>query len=293
MPVVDVARGDSALDAVARLAGWGTCPVWRSFDVPASAAAIDPEKVEYAIRISGYSRGFFDVVDRAGIVQRIFVGGDLAAAAGAFGGAFLVREPDAAWTVVWTGAGQEAVRLKPTARRDGGVFWQVNGRAAPAPYCARPEARASWPIRALHVAGDAKEGVFEAAGYGGCQTWTIDVSQPVPDPAAIEGAAEAAGIPSDGEGWIDLPAEAVGGSRPFRAWLGRDEQGVAAAHGSNLLVISDAAPGAAWLLVAMDGHPAAIQLLRVDTNGGWSAWIPTHNVAGLTRRTDDFPEGCG
>ena len=79
----------------------------------------------------------------------------------------------------------------------------------------------------------------------------------------------------------------------MRAWLGRDEYGVAAAHGSNLMVIGDAAPGAAWLLVTMDDHPAAIELLRVETNGGWSAWIPTHNVAGLTRATKDFPEGCG
>ena len=44
----------------------------------------------------------------------------------------------------------------------------------------------------------------------------------------------------------------------------------------------DADPAAAWLQVDFDGSPAAIELLRVEASGGWTAWIPTPNAAGLT-----------
>ena len=144
----------------------------------------------------------------------------------------------------------------------------------------------------LHVAGDAREGVFEAAGFGGCLTWSFETAQAAPSSAVIERAAAAALVLPDGQGWIDLPADAVGGGRPLSAWLGRDEQAAAAAHGSTLMVIGDAAPDAAWLLVTLDDHPAAIELLRVETKGGWVAWIPTHNASGMTRGADGYADGC-
>ncbi len=132
MPVVDVPSSDAALDELARLAGWGGCPVWRAFDV---AATVGPRSVEAAIGASGDDRGFLDVPDATGIVRRIWVGGDIRAAAAAFGGSFVVREVDAGWTVVMGQGRDVAVRLLATARRDGGPFWQVSGRAVPAPYC--------------------------------------------------------------------------------------------------------------------------------------------------------------
>ena len=130
MPVVDVPSSDAALDELARLAGWGGCPVWRAFDV---AATVGPRSVEAAIGATGDDRGFLDVPDATGIVRRIWVGGDIRAAAAAFGGSFVVREVDAAWTVVMGQGRDVAVRLLATARRDGGAFWQVSGRAVPAP----------------------------------------------------------------------------------------------------------------------------------------------------------------
>ena len=113
-------------------------------------------------------------------------------------------------------------------------FWQISGRAAPAPYCLDRTVQVDGPVRVLHVAGDAQKGVFEAAGFAGCKTWRRDASQTVPSSAAIEAAAAAELILPDGHGWIDLPAAAVGGDRPMRAWLGSDEHAAAAAHGSDL-----------------------------------------------------------
>ncbi len=290
MPVVDVATSEEALDELARLAGWGGCPVWRSFDV---AATVAPREVEAAIRGQAQAHGLIDVPDAAGASQRVWVGGEVEVAARGFGGTFVVREPDAAWTVVPWGTGEAAVRLKPTARRDGGAFWQISGRAAPAPYCLDRTVQVDGPVRVLHVAGDAQKGVFEAAGFAGCKTWRRDASQTVPTSAAIEAAAAAELILPGGHGWIDLPAAAVGGDRPMRAWLGSDEHAAAAAHGSNLMVVGDAEPAGPWLLVSLDDRPAAIQLLRTETTGGWDAWLPTRNAAGLTRASDGTPDGCG
>ncbi len=222
MVIVDVTSGEAALDALARLAGWGGCPVWRAFDV---AATILPATVESAIQVSGAGPGFLDVRDASRTLERIWVGGDVEAAARAFGGAFLVREPTAAWTVIPWHQGQAAVRLKPIARRDGGVFWQITGRAAPAPYCVDRGHGVDAPVRVLHVAGDAREGVFQAAGFGGCLTWSFETTPTAPSSAVIERAAAAALVLPDGTGWIDLPADAVGGGRPLSAWLGRDERG--------------------------------------------------------------------
>ena len=290
MPIVDVATSEEALDELARLAGWGGCPVWRSFDV---AATVARREVEAAVRGEPQAHGLIDVPDAAGASQRVWVGGEVEEAARGFGGTFVVREPDAAWTVVPWGTGEAAVRLSPTARRDGGAFWQISGRAAPAPYCLDRTVRVNGPVRVLHVAGDAQKGVFDAAGFAGCKTWRRDASQALPSSAAIEAAAAAELILPEGHGWIDLPAAAVGGERPMRAWLGSDEHEAAAAHGSNLMVFGDAEPAGPWLLVSLDDRPAAIQLLRTQTTGGWVAWLPTRNAAGLTRAFDGLPDGCG
>ena len=290
MPVVDVATSEDALDELARLAGWGGCPVWRSFDVSATVAR---REVETAVRGRAGADGLVEVPDAAGVTQRVWVGGDVEEAARGFGGTFLVREPDAAWTVVPWGSGAAAVRLKPTARRDGAAFWQISGRAAPAPYCLDRTVQADGPVRVLHMTGDAQKDVFEAAGFTGCKTWRRDASQPLPSSAAIEAAAAAELILPSGHGWIDLLADAVGGDRPMRAWLGSDERAAAAAHGSTLMVYGDAEPAGPWLLVSLDDRPAAIQLLRMTTTGGWDAWLPTRNAAGLTRPSGGAPDGCG
>ena len=280
MQVVDVPDGDAAMDELARLAGWGGCPVWRPFDVDAT---VGPRSVEAAIRASGHDRGFLDVPDASGVARRIWVGGDILAAATAFGGSFVVREADAGWTVVpWEG-GQAGVRLRATARRDGGPYWQVSGRAVPAPYCIGRGAQFEGPIRILHVPGrPAGRRCSTRPGGASCKTWERASSQMLPSSAAIERAAASELITPDGHGWIDLPAESVGGDRPLRAWIGRDTREVARAHGSGLLVTGDADPAAAWLRVDFDGSPAAIELRRVETSGGWTAWIPTPNAAGLT-----------
>ena len=289
MPVVDVASSDAALDELARLAGWGGCPVWRAFGV---AATVGPRSVEAAIGASGHDSGFLDVPDAAGIVRRIWVGGDIRAAAAAFGGSFVVREVDAGWTVVASQGGEAAVRLLATARRDGGPYWQVSGRAVPAPYCVGDGVRFDGPIRVLTVPGDPQEGLLEAAGWAPCETWTRNASQTLPSSAAIERAAALALVLPDGHGWIDLPAEAVGGDRPLSAWLGRDVREVARAHGSGLLVTGDGDPAAAWLRVDLDGDPAAIELRRVETSGGWTTWIPTPNAAGLIVSGTGSPDNC-
>ena len=114
------------------------------------------------------------------------------------------------------------VRLRATARRDGGPYWQVSGRAAPASYCIGRGDQFEGPIRILNVQGDPQEGLFDAAGWTACMTWERASSQTLPSSAAIERAAASELITPDGHGWIDLPAASVGGDRPVRAWIGRD-----------------------------------------------------------------------
>ena len=67
---------------------------------------------------------------------------------------------------------------------------------------------------------------------------------------------------------------------------------VARAHGSGLLVTGDRDPAAAWLRVDLDGDPAAIELLRVETSGGWTAWIPTPDAVGLIVSGTGSPDSC-
>lgn len=287
MEIVDVATSNAALDELARLGGWGGCPVWRAFDV---ASTVAPRTVEAAISASGSDRGFLDVADAAGVVRRVWVGGDVRDAARAFGGTFLVREADADWTVIPVDGSEVAVRLKPTARRDGGEFWQVSGRAAPAPYCVGRGTTVAGPVRVIDGATDARVALFTAAGWAACRTWQRAASQNLPASDAIERAAAAALVLPDTQGWIDLPAATVGGDRPVRAWLGADEREVARAHGSSLMVTGAGDPGEAWLRVSLDDTPAAIELLRVHTSGGWTAWIPTPNAGGPTRT--ELQAGC-
>ena len=218
------------------------------------------------------------------------MGGDVQEAARAFGGTFLVREADADWTVIPSDGSEVAVRLKPTARRDGGEYWQVNGRAAPAPYCVGRGATVAGPVRVVDGAADPRAALFDAAGWAACRTWERAASQQLPSSDAIERAAAAALILPDTQGWIDLPAESVGGDRPVRAWLGADEHAAAGAHGSALMVTGTGEPAAAWIRVDLDDSPAAIELLRVHTAGGWTAWIPTANAAGPTRT--ELQSGC-
>ena len=90
----------------------------------------------------------------------------------------------------------------------------------PASYCSADDGRFEGPIRVLNVPGDPQEGLIEAAGWAPCETWTRSASQTLPSSAAIERAAASALVTPDGHGWIDLPAEAVAGDRPLRAWLG-------------------------------------------------------------------------
>ena len=287
MEVVDVTSSDAALDQLARLGGWGGCPVWRAFDV---AATVGPRSVEAAITASGSGHGFLDVADAAGVVRRVWVGGDVQDAAKAFGGTFLVREADADWTVIPNGDSEVAVRLKPTARRDGGSYWQVDGRAAPAPYCVGRGTTVAGPVRVVDGAGDPRAVLFAAAGWAACRTWERAATQELPSSDAIEQAAASALVLPDTQGWIDLPADTVGADRPVRAWLGSDEEAAARAHGSPLMVTSAGEPSAAWLRVTLDDTPAAIELLRVHTHGGWTAWIPTSNAAGPTRT--ELQAGC-
>src|SRR5262245_4307635 len=251
LPIVDVASSDEALDELATLAGWGGCPVWRAFDV---AATVSPRTVDRAVEGSGVQHGALDVEDAAGTDQRVWVGGDVSDAARGFGCAFVGRETDAAWTVIRAGDREVAVRLKPTARRDGGTYWQVSGRAAPAPYCTDRSIQTGGPVRVLHASGDPEAALLDAAGLARCPTWMRSSEPREPSADAIEAAAADELIPPGSQGWIDIPASAVGGTRPMRAWLGSDERAAAAAHGSTLMVLGD--DGAeAWLLVTLDDLP--------------------------------------
>jgi hypothetical protein len=287
MAVVDVASSDEALDTLARLGGWGGCPVWRAFDV---ASTITSRSVEAAISASGYDIGFLDVGDAGGVVRRIWVGGNAQAAAQAFGGTFLVREADADWTVIPEDGSEVAIRLKPVARRDGDEFWQVSGRAAPAPYCVGRGATVAGPVRVIDGAADPSAVLFSAAGWAACRTWQRAASQRLPSSDAIEHAAASALILPDTQGWIDLPAATVGGDRPVRAWLGADEGAAARAHGTPLMVVGVGEPASAWLRVDLDDAPAAIELLRMHTTGGWTAWLPTADAGGPTRT--ELQAGC-
>jgi hypothetical protein len=286
--IVDVGSGDEAIDELATLAGWGGCPVWRAFDV---AATVAPRAVDRAVQAAGVDHGPIDVEDATGTEQHIWVGGDVIDAARGFGGSFVVREVEAAWTVIPVDGGDMAVRLKPTARRDGGTFWQVSARAAPAPYCSDRSIEPGTPVRILPASGDPQAALFEAAGLDRCPAWTRSASGPVPSVDAIEAAAADELIPPGSQGWIEIPASAVGGTRPMRAWVGADERAAAAAHGSTLMAIGE--DGAeAWLLVTLDDLPGAIELRRVHTPRAWTAWLPTPNAAGLTRSDEGRRLGC-
>ena len=231
MPVVDVPSSDAALDELARLAGWGGCPVWRAFDV---AATVGPRSVEAAIGATGDDRGFLDVPDATGIVRRIWVGGDIRAAAAAFGGSFVVREADAAWTVVMGQGRDVAVRLLATARRDGGPFWQVSGRAVPASYCSADARPLGGPDpRPARRRRRRRKAVFEAAGLAPLRDLARSASQTLPSSAAIERAAASALVPPTVTAGSTCPprrSPATGRSAPGS---GRRARG-RGAHGSGL-----------------------------------------------------------
>ena len=283
---IDVANDDAALDALATAAGWGGCPVWRAFDV---GAVIHPLEVEAAIRARGAARQMIGVADSRGDTRQVWLGGDIAEAARGFGGTFLVRDPDAAWTVAYWRGSQAAIRLRPTARRDGGVYWQVTGLAGPAPYCTGGGVAGHGPVRVVHTDRDPLDVLFEEAGWGPCQAWTRGSAQTLPTATAIEHAAAAALVTPSANGWVDVAAT----KRPTRVWLGRDEAAAAAAHGSDLMVIGSGDPTPAWVRGTFDDRPMAVELLRVTTPDGWQAWVPTTNAAGVTPVPGSPRAECG
>ncbi len=118
LEVADVDTADEALARLAALAGWGGCPVWRALE---TGDPVTRTQAEAAIRRAGRETGMVEVPDAAGVPRRVWIGGDVQAAARGFGGSFIVREPDAAWTVVREDGREVAIRLAASARRDGGT----------------------------------------------------------------------------------------------------------------------------------------------------------------------------
>ncbi len=142
------------------------------------------------------------------------------------------------------------------------------------------------------MAGDPIAGVLEAAGWEGCGTWQLASAGPQPTTTAIEAAAAAALVLPGGDGWADIAVGDAAGPR-IRAWLGHDEPRAALAHGSTLMVFGGEDPDGPWLLTTFDHRPRLIQLRVVDTPGGWRAWLPTANVAGLSLGADPQAPACG
>ena len=138
----DAGRGrrhssEAALDELARLAGWGGCPVWRSFDV---AATVGPRsEVEAAIRGQAEATRASSTCPTRPATVAAGLGRRRHPARPARGFRRLVRRARARRGLDGRAVGQRGdVAVRLLARPPGGTagaFWQISGRAAPAPYC--------------------------------------------------------------------------------------------------------------------------------------------------------------
>jgi hypothetical protein len=277
VPVVDAGSSDDAVARVTVLASWTSCPVWRSLELGSPVTRHD---VEVAVQASGITSGRIDIPDSFGRSRTVWLGGDAQEAVTGLGGAFIVRDTDTVWTVVREAGRDVAIRLEVAARRDGGTFWQVRGRAEPAPYCAGTETAPTGPVAVRHVSGRGLEALLADAGLGACRTWQRHLVPFLPDVDLLERAAGIAGVARGGSGWAKVPWGNGYGAPMVMTWFGDDEAEAVRRHGSTLAVIDDSVPGSVWLRESIDGRPLAVELRIADTPGGRRAWLATENAAG-------------
>lgn len=285
LPVRDVRSGDEAVAELARLAGWTKCPIWREFGTDAPVTRRD---VEAAAAATGIEAGPVDVTDVDGHVQRVWLGGDAAAAVRGLGGTVIVRDADTVWTVIVEAERAVAVRLQAGVRRDGGTFWQIRGRAEPAPYCVVP-VPVDGPATVVHVADRARARLFEEAGWASCKAWQRTGATLPPPLDRIDRAATLAGLDAPESGWAFVSADDGYGTPAVRTWLGTDDEEAALAHGSSLMVVEDGPIGTAWLRVKLGGREIAVQFWIIETPEGRTAWLATPNAAGVMRGCETVP----
>ena len=194
---------------------------------------------------------------------------------------------------------QAAVRLKPrtrgaTAARTGRSAGGRRSRRRTAPTANRPRRQVPGAGACMSRATQRVAALFEAAGSrAGCRTWHRARRTGAAPPSADDRARPRPrrSCCRTARARIELRGRRGNAAVDARtAWLGkgRDE---ACRRGRARLERSWSIGerrrrGAAWLRVTLDDHPAAVELLRVRTAGGWGAWIPTRNAAGMTRGAD-------
>ncbi len=285
LPVTEVRSGDEAVAELARLAGWTACPIWREFGTDAPVTRRD---VEAAVGATGIEAGLVDVTDADGHIQRVWLGGDAAAAVRGLGGTVIVRDADTVWTVIMEAEREVAVRLQAGVRRDGGTFWQIRGRAEPAPYCVGP-VLVDGPVTVVHVTERARVRLFEEAGWASCKAWQRTGAMKPPPLERIDRAAALLGLGASGSGWAFVSADDGYGTPAVRTWLGADDEEAARAHGSSLTVVEDGDTRTAWLRVELGGREIAVQFRILETPEGRTAWLATPNAAGVMSGCETVP----
>jgi hypothetical protein len=275
----------TGLELVLEAAGWAPCPVWIGYGWGARAdpAAVDARLAAIAeadpLR-HPVTPSLVDTVDRAGRPVLVWVGDGPETAARAFGGSPVLHgTDDTDWTLL--DGDRVAGRLETRATPGGVPYWELAFRALPMPWCDPGRSAAAGPatptvpvsdVELLESRRGGSERIAIHEGWIECGVWTRYVTGRLPTGEAVDRAALAAGRD---EGWVDVPVPAG----DLRAWLGGDVGAMAAAHGSRLVTLGRR-EDAAWVLVTVDGHDVAAQLVRLVTPGGLVAWLPTANASG-------------
>lgn len=285
LPTRDVGSGDAAVETIARLVGWTGCPVWREFG---TGAPVSRRDVEAAVRETGIEAGLVPVTAADGRAHLAWLGGEAEDAVRGLGGTLIVRDADTVWTVITENDRSVAVRLEVDVRRDGGTFWQVRGRAEPAPYCVGPVA-VSEPVTVVHVAAGGQARLFSEAGWAPCKAWQRSGRTTLPAPDRIDSYAGAAGFGVSDAGWLVIPVDESSGADITRFWLGPSEADAARVHGAGLMVVDEQEPVSAWMRVELAGREIAVQFRILDTPEGRRAWLPTPNSAGVVSGCTTVP----
>ena len=232
------------------------------------------------MKATGVKAGAVPVAGSDGHDHLVWLGGEALDAVYGLGGTVIVRDADTVWTVISEYGRSVAVRLEVGVRRDGGTFWQIRGRAEPAPYCLGPVAL-DGPVSVVHVPERAQARLFEEAGWAACKTWQRTGRSAAPPLERIDDAAGLAGLAVGAAGWAFVSADDGYGTPAVRMWIGADDEGAARAHGSTLMVVEDGPIETAWLRVELGGREIAVQFQILETPKGRRAWLATPNAAGI------------
>ena len=285
-PVVrGVTRSDAALAELAADAGWDGCPLWRAFAGP---TPVSPDLVAAAMTRTGIDAGLIEVDDLSGGATPVWLGADASGAIGAVGGTRAVPDGGTVWTDVRAaGPPPIAIQLAPETLPDGTVYWQERTRMLPAPYCVDGSSAGPRPrVLQVDAAVDPLQRLFGETGMDRCRTWRRLERADTGMDDDVDAAAELAGIPADGSGWVTVPVQPGYGAVGTRVWMGHDPAEAGARHDATLIVLQPggqpggAPVGIAWMAMTLDGRPGAIELRVIDTPAGRRAWVPTPNAAG-------------